>query len=107
MADSSRVERRLGDIADKFLFENGRVRIREMKPTSGDPGSARRHQLDHILIRISGDRIAVLPEADTPECLQQPIFFPGISSFLEKGGIESARNVGKQNFHEILFELRD
>ncbi len=32
---------------------------------------------------------------------------PGQHFYIERGGIEVARNIGKQAFHEILIELKD
>ena len=58
------MERKLGAIANRVLFENERVRIWEMRMPPGEAGPVHRHALDHILVQISGDRMAVLPEAE-------------------------------------------
>src|SRR5262249_42096587 len=58
-------ERKLGDIADRIVFENERVRIWELHLAPGEKGPVHRHALDHILIQIDGDRVAVHPEPDT------------------------------------------
>ena len=67
MADDSSTDpnRELGDIASKLLFENDRVRIWEMRMEPGEKGPVHKHELDHVLIQISGDRMAVCPEPDT------------------------------------------
>ena len=57
--------RQLGDIASKLLFENDRVRIWEMRLEPGAKSPVHKHELDHVLIQISGDRMAVCPEPDT------------------------------------------
>lgn len=103
-------ERELGEVASTLLFENDRVRIWELKLPAGEQGPVHKHNCDHVLIQISGDRMAVVPEPDTGgiynEYLEADVF-PGNWFYVEKGGIEAARNVGKQEFHEIIVELKD
>ena len=48
------MERKLGDIANRVIFENERVRIWEMRMAPGELGAAHRHELDHILVQIAG-----------------------------------------------------
>lgn len=109
MADETG-ERVLGDIASNLLFENERVRIWEMRLEAGATGPIHKHECDHVLIQISGDRMAVVPEPDTKsfyaEYMEADVF-PGNYFYVEKGGIEAARNVGKEDFHEIVVELKD
>jgi len=104
------VERKLGDIANRVIFENERVRIWEMRMPPGESGPPHRHALDHILVQISGDRMAVVPEADTQgpyrEYLEAEVA-SGQVFFVGRGGVEVARNVGMQEYHEILIELKD
>lgn len=103
-------QRVLGNIADKLLFENERVRIWEMRLEPGRDGPPHRHDCDHVLVQISGDRMAVVPEPDTQgvynEYLEADVL-PGNYFYVERGGIEVARNVGKETFHEIIIELKD
>ncbi|MBW2294048.1 MAG: hypothetical protein JRG94_17310 [Deltaproteobacteria bacterium] len=103
-------QRVLSNIADKLLFENERVRIWEMRLEPGLDGPPHRHDCDHVLVQISGDRMAVVPEPDTQgvynEYLEADVF-PGNYFYVEKGGVEVARNVGKKTFHEIIIELKD
>ena len=49
----------LGDVATKLLFENERVKIWEMRLAPGEEGPLHRHERDHILVQIDGDRMAV------------------------------------------------
>jgi len=99
-----------GDIATRLLFENERVRIWEMLLEPGQDGVLHRHELDHILVQISGDRMAVVPDPETQgiydEYLEAEVV-PGQYFYVERGGIETARNVGKETYHEILIELKD
>ncbi|HEY8122895.1 MAG TPA: hypothetical protein VII78_16350 [Myxococcota bacterium] len=102
--------RKLGDIANRVIFENERVRIWEMRMPPGEIGPAHRHELDHILVQISGDRMAVVPEPDTQgqytEYLEADVA-PGQCFYVTRGGVESAKNVGAREYHEILIELKD
>ena len=104
------MERPLGEIATRVLFENERVRIWEMRMPPGETGPAHRHDFDHILIQISGDRMAVVPEPDSQgpyrEYLEASVV-PGQSIFVRRGGVERAKNVGREAYHEILIELKD
>ncbi len=104
------MERKLGDVANRVIFENERVRIWEMRMPPGESGPPHRHALDHILVQISGDKMAVVPEADTQgpyrEYLEADVA-PGQIFFVARGGIEVARNVGEREYHEVLIELKD
>jgi hypothetical protein len=104
------VERKLGDVANRVIFENERVRIWEMRMPAGEEGPPHRHALDHILVQISGDRMAVVPERDSEgpyrEYLEADVA-PGQVFYVERGGVEVARNIGKREYHEILIELKD
>jgi hypothetical protein len=107
MADS---ESRYGDVATRLLFENDRVKIWEMVLEPGADGVLHRHDLDHILVQIDGDRMAVVPDPQTrgpyDEYLEAEVV-PGQYFYVERGGIEVARNVGERTYHEILIELKD
>ncbi len=103
-------EKRFGDVATKLLFENERVRIWEMKLEPGRDGEPHRHELDHILVQIDGDRMAVLPDPSTRgpyKEYEEADVIPGQYFYVERGGVETARNVGKRTYHEILIELKD
>ena len=54
--------------------------------------------------------MAVVPDAETRgpyrEYLEAEVI-PGQIFYLERGGVEVARNVGKRPYHEILIELKD
>jgi hypothetical protein len=102
-------ERTLGDVATSILLENDRVRIWEMDLGPGQSSDVHEHTLDYILVQVAGDRIAGIPEPDTKgpykDCIEADVF-PGNAIYVEKGGIETAKNVGQQRYHEILIELK-
>jgi hypothetical protein len=103
-------DHRLGEIADRVLFENERVRIWEMKLDAGAEGPVHRHDLDHILIQIDGDRVAIVPQPDTRgpyKAYEEADVLAGRCFYVERGGIEAARNVGRRTYHELIIELKD
>ena len=103
-------ERTLGGVGTKLLFENERVRIWELRLVPGEDSDVHRHELDHVLVQISGDRVAVAPEPDTDgpyrDYLEADIV-QGAAVFVPRGGVETARNVGRQPYHEVIVELKD
>jgi hypothetical protein len=68
-----------------------------------------RHDLDYLIVQIEGDRIAAVPEPDTAgkytEYIEVPAE-PGKVSYIARGGIETAVNVGRRRYREILIELK-
>ncbi|HXW35264.1 MAG TPA: hypothetical protein VEJ87_11855, partial [Acidimicrobiales bacterium] len=76
----------------------------------GEEGPVHRHELDHLLIQISGDRIAVVPEPDTKGPYREELaaeVIPGAVVPVTRGGVERARNVGEKPYLEIIVELKD
>ncbi len=98
-----------GDVATRLLFENDRVRIWQMKLAPGEESALHRHELDHVLIQIAGDRIAVVPDERSQGPYQDYMeadVKPGQTVFVPRGGVETARNVGAETYREILVELK-
>jgi beta-alanine degradation protein BauB len=103
-------ERVLGDIATRVLAENDRVKIWEMDLAPGEDSDVHEHTMDYILVVIEGDRIAGVPEPDSKGLYNEYIeadVQPGQYFYIEKGGIETARNIGKKRYREIAIELKD
>ena len=100
----------LGGVGTRLLFENDRVRAWELRLAPGEESPIHRHELDHLLIQLSGDRVAVIPEPDTAGPYKgylEADVVPGMTVFVERGGVETARNVGKEPYREIIIELKD
>lgn len=98
-----------GGVGTRLLFENDRVRIWEVRLAPGERGELHRHEFDHVLVQIAGDRVAVEPDPSTAGPYIQ--YFegdigPGLAVFVPKGGVETAVNVGTQPYHEIVVELK-
>ena len=102
-------ERVLGDVATTLLFENERVRVWELDLAAGERSATHRHDLDYVLVQIEGDRIAAVPEADSRGAYREYIeadVVPGRARYIARGGIETAVNVGRRRYREILVELK-
>ena len=112
MADTTD-NRNFGDIATKLLMENDRVRIWEMRLEPGEKSALHKHDNDYIMIQISGDKMAADFEPDSagPWGGQgghvEGDIAPGNVLWGDRGGIETAHNVGDQAFYEIVVELKD
>jgi predicted metal-dependent enzyme (double-stranded beta helix superfamily) len=103
-------DRILGDVGTRLLFEDDRVRVWQVRLAPGEQGSVHRHDLDHLLVQVAGDRIAVVPEPDSqgpfPDYLEADVV-PGAVVHVRRGGVESARNVGSVPYLEVVVELKD
>ena len=99
-----------GEIGTNVLYEDDAVRVWRLKLAPGEESAIHRHELDHLLIQVSGDRIAVVPEPDTEgpfrEMLEADVV-PGALVHVRRGGVERARNVGTQPYLEVIVELKD
>ena len=103
-------ERVLGPVGSEIVFENDRVRVWHMRLAPGERSAIHEHTMDNILIQISGDKIAAEPEPDTGGPYKdyiEGVVDPGMVLFVEKGGIETAVNIGKETFFEVIVELKD
>ena len=103
-------DRVLGGVGTKVVFENDRVRIWELRLEPGQSSDVHRHDLDHILVLVSGDRIAVQPEPDTAGPYKDYLaadVVSGTAVFVPRGGIETAINVGDEPYVEVIVELKD
>ena len=103
-------ERELGPIATEVVFENDRVRVWQLRLAPGERSAIHRHELDNVLIQISGGRIAAEPEADSEgeynEYIEADVN-PGDVVFVRRGGVETAVNKGTTDYLEVIVELKD
>ncbi|HXY94180.1 MAG TPA: cupin [Acidimicrobiia bacterium] len=103
-------ERVLGPIGTEVVFENDRVRIWEMRLEPGESSAVHRHDLDYMLVLLDGDKIAAEPEPDTQGAFDEYLeadVVPGSVVYIERGGVETAKNVGQLPYREIIIELKD
>ncbi|MFM8304665.1 MAG: hypothetical protein ACKOA9_10265 [Actinomycetota bacterium] len=104
---TGRDARTLGGVGTKVLFENEYCRVWEMDLAPGEAGAVHRHDHDYVLVILDGDRIAAIPEADSPthgEYLEAEVSAPMVVE-MHKGGIETAKNVGEKRYYELLIEI--
>jgi hypothetical protein len=103
-------DRQLGPLGTKVVFENDKVRVWVLRLAPGERSAVHQHDLDHLLIQISGDRIAVEPQPDAQgphrAYFEAPVI-PGMVAHVPKGGIETAINVGDEPYYEIIVELKE
>lgn len=103
-------ERTLGGVGTKVLFENDRVKVWELLLQPGERSDVHKHEMDHLLIEIDGDKVAVEPEDDSEgpykDYLEGEVI-KGMVIPVDRGGIETAVNIGTKPFHEIIVELKD
>ena len=106
-------DREFGDIATKLLMENDRVRIWEMRLAPGEKSALHRHDNDYVMIQIAGDKMAAQFEADSKGPFGgaggyvEGDISPGNFIYAERGGVETAVNVGDEELYEIVVELKD
>jgi len=102
--------REFGDIGTNVVYEDDAVRVWRLKLAPGEESAVHRHELDHLLIQVSGDRIAVVPEPDSEgpfrEMLEADVV-PGAVVHVQRGGVERARNVGSKPYLEMIVELKE
>jgi mannose-6-phosphate isomerase-like protein (cupin superfamily) len=105
----NKAERVLGDIGTRVTFENDRVRIWEFDLAPGERSAVHRHDHDYLLVFLAGDRIRVEPEPDSAGPYRDSLEVDvqvGQAVFVERGGIETAVNPGKEHYREIIVELK-
>jgi hypothetical protein len=103
------VSRELGGVGSKVVFEDERVRVWVLSLAPGERSAVHRHDVDHLLIQVKGDRVAVAPEPDTASPYRDYMeadVIPGMVTFVPKGGVETAVNVGEAPYYEIIVELK-
>jgi beta-alanine degradation protein BauB len=102
--------RTLGPVGTDVVHEDDRVRIWQLRLAPGEKSAVHRHELDHVLIQVAGDRIAVIPEPDTAGPFRKRFavdVVPGVVAAVPRGGVETAHNVGTEPYLEIIVELKD
>jgi hypothetical protein len=103
-------ERALGGVGTKVVYEDEQVRVWVLRLAPGEASATHRHELDHLLIQVAGDRIAVEPEPDSAGPFRDRLeadVVPGMVTHVPRGGVETARNVGREAYREVIVELKD
>jgi len=98
----------IGNVADRILFEDDRVRIWEMRLEPGEHSDLHHHEHDYYLIILSGDLVAGVPPKSTGmDFFVGKVPAEGNTVPVPKGGTEWAYNVGTKTYYEFLVELKN
>ena len=99
MADTQR----LGDVANRFLFENDRVKVWEMILEPGESSDPHHHTMEYLLCILEGESI----DADRADgsTIHLPVK-PGHVFYVPRGATETAVNRSGVRYREILIELK-
>jgi mannose-6-phosphate isomerase-like protein (cupin superfamily) len=108
----------LGDVANRFKFENERVKVWEMLLEPGESSDLHHHALDYMLIILEGESIdadfvadgASNGASDKPDRSDKSIHLPvhpGQVIYVPKGNTETAINRSDARYHEILVEFKE
>src|ERR1700690_3413629 len=103
------MDRELGGVGTRVVFEDHRVRVWALKLDPGERSAVHQHDLDHLLIQVKGDRIAVDHEPDSASPYRdyfEAAVISGMVTHVPRGGIETAVNTGTEPFYEIIVELK-
>ena len=93
-------------LGTKVVFENDQVRVWVLRLAPGERSAVHQHDLDHLLIQIRGDRIAVEPEPDAQgphrEYMEAPVI-PGMVVHVPEG---RDRDRGQRRRRAVLRDHR-
>jgi hypothetical protein len=102
-------EEALGPIATELVYEDDHVRVWTHHLEPGEASPLHRHDHDYVIVNIDGDRIAAEPVpgsgGEYDEYLEADVR-RGRTSFLRKGGIERAINVGSEPYRTVIVEFK-
>jgi mannose-6-phosphate isomerase-like protein (cupin superfamily) len=92
-----------GDVANRFLFENERVRVWRMDLAPGEASDFHEHTLPYVLCILEGESIDA--DLEDGRTLHIPVE-AGRVFFVPPGSRETAVNRSPVRFREILIELK-
>ena len=102
MGDASVDEARLGDVANRLLFENERVRVWEMSLEAGEASDLHRHDHEYFFVVLEGESI----DADFANGKSIRLPVKALQTFyVPPGNVETAVNRSRVRYREILIEL--
>ncbi len=98
---------RLGDVANRLLFDNDHVRVWEMVLEPGERSDRHRHDLPYLLCVLEGSAVdAEVETAAGTKHLHIPVQ-SGSVFFVPPGATETAVNNAGDRFREILIEFKN
>lgn len=99
----ARTPLRLGDVANRLLFENERVKVWHMDLAPGESSDFHEHTLPYVLCVVEGDMVDA--DFENGKSIRIPVK-PGQVYFVEPGSRETAVNRSDTRFREFLIELK-
>lgn len=93
-----------GNIANKFLFENDRVKVWSLDLAPGEASDWHHHENDYMIVILESDGGLVAEEKDGQHLGRG--MRPGDVAFRKKGEVHRAINNGKGRYRNILIELK-
>jgi beta-alanine degradation protein BauB len=97
------MEKKLGDVANKLLFENERVKVWQMDLAPGESSDFHEHKHPYLICVIEGETIDADFENGKTTSFR---IAPGKIFFVEPGSRETAVNRSSRRFREFLIELK-
>ena len=98
----------IGNVGNRLLFEDDRVRIWDMRLKPCEGSDLHRHEHDYYLVMLEGDAIGgVSPESEGTEPFAAPLGGGPQVASIPRGSLEWSVNVGSETFYEIVVELKD
>jgi quercetin dioxygenase-like cupin family protein len=94
----------LGDIANRFLFENDRVKVWSLDLAPGETSAWHCHERDYVIVVLESDG-GVIAEEKSGEHISRGMK-PGDVAFRKKGEVHRAVNRGQAQYRNILIELK-
>jgi len=95
--------RSLGQVANRLLFENERVRVWQMELAPGEASDFHEHTLPYLLCILEGESIDA--DLEDGRTIHLPVE-PGKVFFVPAGARETAVNRSAVRFREVLIELK-
>ena len=98
-------EREWGDIGNRFLFGNERVKVWSLDLAPGEASAWHSHDLDYVIVVLDSDG-GVEVEEDGGALLSRGLR-PGDVAFRTSGEAHRAVNKGRGRYRNILIELKE
>ncbi|HTO07679.1 MAG TPA: cupin domain-containing protein [Myxococcota bacterium] len=92
-----------GDVANKLLFENERVKVWQMDLAPGERSDFHEHTHPYLICVIEGDTVDA--DFENGKSISIPVK-PGQVYYVEPGSRETAVNRSQTRFREFLIEIK-
>ena len=93
----------LGDVANKFLFENERVKVWHLELDPGESSDWHVHEWDYITVVIDPGKLRVQFEDGTEEDRELPV---GQAMFRSGHEAHKVTNIGSARYRNALIEVK-